>query len=270
MGPRSISRGIESGKLIVVHTGVYAVGYLRPEAVGRAAAAVLTCGSAAALSHSSAAALWGIRARWELPVEVSVAADRRRPGIRIHRSSTLTGRDVRRHLRIRVTSPARTLLDIAPRLNEHQLARAVNDARLQAHLRPTELGELLERLPHHPGAPALRELAHTGQAPTRSTFEDSFLEFCRRFGLPTPRVNTRVAGFEVDALFACERVIVELDGYEFHHSKASFERDRERDAATLATGRVTVRVTWERLTGARGREARPPRRDPARPARAHA
>ena len=57
-------------------------------------------------------------------------------------------------------------------------------------------------------------------------------------------------------MFPGERVIVELDGYRYHHSRASFERDRERDAATLAAGHVTVRITWERLRDHPRREAK--------------
>ncbi len=255
LGTRGISNRIQSGKLVVVHAGVYAIGYPRPEAIARAAAAVLACGDCALLSHESAAALWGIRERWPQRPEVTAPNDRRRPGIRTHRGTTLTGRDIRRHQGIRVTSPARTALEIAPRLSDAQLARAVNDGRLHAGLRISQLKELLERIPHHRGARTLRAVVETGQAPTRSGFEDAFLAFCTSFGLPTPCMNTRVAGYEVDALFAHQRVIVELDGYEFHQDRRSFTGDRERDATMLAAGYATVRITWERLHEEAPREA---------------
>ena len=64
-----------------------------------------------------------------------------------------------------------------------------------------------------------------------------------------------VAGWEVDALFPREKVIVELDGWEFHSSRQSFEDDRERDACTLAAGFVTLRVTWTRIHARARREA---------------
>jgi len=83
--------------------------------------------------------------------------------------------------------------------------------------------------------------------PTASEFEDAFTAFRRRFKLPPARINTTVAGFEVDAYFPAERVVIELDGWEFHSSRRSFESDRERDAALLALAIVTVRITWERL-----------------------
>jgi very-short-patch-repair endonuclease len=65
----------------------------------------------------------------------------------------------------------------------------------------------------------------------------------------------KVSGWEVDALFPDEKVIVELDGWDFHSSRESFESDRERDASTLAAGCVTVRVTWERMHERAAREA---------------
>jgi len=132
----------------------------------------------------------------------------------------------------------------------------VNDARLEGLLRLSDLVDLLDRLPHHKGARRLAEFAHATGGPTRSEFEDAFLAFAKRYELPALRVNTRVAGHEVDALFPAERLIVELDGYRYHHSRASFERDRERDAATLAAGHVTVRITWERLRDHPQREAK--------------
>jgi hypothetical protein len=114
---------------------------------------------------------------------------------------------------------------------------------------------MLERFPHHPGAGRLGGFIKRKGGPTRSGFEDDFPAFCRRFGLPEPVMAAKVAGCEVDALFPDEKVIVELDGWDFHCSRESFENDRERDATTLAAGCVTVRLTWERMHGRAVREA---------------
>jgi very-short-patch-repair endonuclease len=101
----------------------------------------------------------------------------------------------------------------------------------------------------------LRALIQQPTGPTRSEFEDRFLVFARRYDLPTPNLNVRVAGYEVDVMFPAHKVIVELDGYDYHQGRRSFERDRERDAALLAAGYVTIRITWERLTTQPEREA---------------
>jgi very-short-patch-repair endonuclease len=136
---------------------------------------------------------------------------------------------------------------MAPQVRPKSLTRAVNDWRRAELVTLRALADVVERFPRHPGAPLLACHAAVPHGPTRSGFEDDFLEFCRRFGLPTPKVNTMVAGYLVDAYFEAERLIVELDGWDFHNDRASFEDDRERDAATLALGIATVRITWERL-----------------------
>jgi hypothetical protein len=254
LGRRSIAHRLQTGRLMRVHYGVYAVGHEPAAAVDRAYAALLACGPVAILSHGSAASVWGIFDRWWEPFEVTVRTGRRPPGIRTHRA-TVDRRDIRRHLGIRVTSPARTIYDIAPRLSDKALTRAVNELRIARRLTLDHLAELVDRLPRHRGASRIQPLIETPTGPTRSELEDAFVAFTERFGLPRPEMNARVAGYEVDALFPAQRVIVELDGYEFHATRQAFERDRERDAATLAAGVVTVRITWERLTETPEKEA---------------
>jgi very-short-patch-repair endonuclease len=251
----SIESRLENGRLIEVHRGVYAVGHPRPEAIARAAAAVLAGGDDAILSYFSAAALWEMGTRWPRIPEITVPARRRPSGIRVHVHPALESRDIRRHREIRVTSPARTLLDIAPRTSDAQLARAVNEARLNARLRVPHLAELLDRESYHPGLRLLRPFVEHPTGPTRSQFEDRFLAFARTYDLPTPRVNAHVAGHEVDILFEAEKVVVELDGWDFHSDRRSFERDRNKDADLALAGYLVVRITWERLTQTPAQEA---------------
>jgi very-short-patch-repair endonuclease len=70
----------------------------------------------------------------------------------------------------------------------------------------------------------------------------------RRTRTPAAGYGRDVAGHEVDALFPEQKVIVELDSWEFHQDRSSFESDRDRDADTLAAGHLTVRITWGRMT----------------------
>lgn len=251
VGSNAIDYRVRKGRLHRVYTGVYAVGRPAQTALERASAAVLACGPGAALSHRAAAAFWGFLKPWPSRFDVIVPGDRRPNGIRTHCAVQLTRRDIRKHQGIRVTSPARTIHDCARTLSDRALARAVNDARLQGHLKLHHLAELLERRPNS----RLTPFIETPDAPTRSEFEDAFLAFCQTHGLPRPTVNTKVAGHEVDALFEAHKLIVELDGYKFHKTRESFESDRDRDADTLAAGCATVRITWRRLLGAPGPEA---------------
>jgi hypothetical protein len=159
------------------------------------------------------------------------------------------------HEGLRVTSPARMLLDMTPRLTDKQLRRGLNKLRLSHGLSEEQLEDVLERFPRHPGARRLRALAGMHRGPTRSGLEDKFADFCERWGLGQPRLNEKINGREVDAYFPNERLIVEVDGYEVHSGRVSFEDDRDRDAEMLALDLPTVRVTEERMDNEPAREA---------------
>lgn len=239
--PRAITAKLHAGELIPVHNGVYALRYRQTHPHAVALAAVLACGPGAFLSHESAEALWGLR-RWPRPPEVTAPHHRRRPGIRTHRTTTLQPGDVTTHFGIRTSSAARTIADTAGRRTDAQLARAVNDARRNGHLPRHQLETLLQR------SPRIHDLIDPDQAPTRSQLEDAFVAFIRRYGLPMPRLNVVLHGYEVDALFAPQRLIVELDGWRFHNDRRSFEAERERDGHFREHGYETHRLTAARLT----------------------
>jgi hypothetical protein len=231
-----------------VYPGVYSIGRPAGTPHERAGSAVLACGPGAVLSHSSAMVLWGFWRHWDRQFEVTIVGGDRRPrGIRVHRSTTLRRRDVTRQLGIRVTTPARTLLDMAPRFSDRSLKRNVNNALGSPWLTEGHLVDTLTRHPHAPGAARIARLIGVNPTPTRSGWEDDFPAFCREHGLPAPVMGVPLHGYIVDALFVPERVIVELDSWDFHKGKIAFETDRERDAVMLAHGFVTVRMTSERM-----------------------
>jgi hypothetical protein len=234
---------------------VYAVG--RPPITPQewASAALLACGQGAVLSHSSAMALWGYWSHWDRPYEVTVVGDRRTKGIRVHRSTTLRRREVTWQSRIRVTTPAKTALDMSPRLNDRSLKRVVNNMLNSLWSNEDQFEQTLARHPSAPGAGRIAKLLGLPGTPTRSGWEDEFPAFCRRYGLPAPVMGAPIGRYIVDALFVAERVIVELDSWPYHKDKPAFETDRERDAYTLERGFVTVRVTEERLDERPGEEA---------------
>jgi hypothetical protein len=191
--------------------------------------------------------LWGYWRQWDRPFEVTAVGDRRTTGIRVHRSTTLSRHDITTQLGIRVTTPARTALDMSPCLTDKSLKRVVNNMLNSLGATEGQFAETLERHPRAPGARRIAKLLGLPGTPTRSGWEDDFPAFCRRFGLPAPVMGATRFGYIVDALFVAERVIVELDRWSFHRGKPSFETDRQRDAVTLSHGYVTLRVTEERL-----------------------
>jgi very-short-patch-repair endonuclease len=255
LSARQIVHRLRTGRLFRVYPGVYSVGRPPATPVEKASAAVLACGPGAALSHRSAATLWGFLNYWDAPLHVTVAVDRRPRRIRTHRSILLPRWGITTHLGVRVTKPAWTLLACATELPDRLLTRAVNEALASPFLTREQLSRTVVRFRTHPGASRVAPFVSVGDGPTRSEFEDAFLAFCERFGFPRPRVNVRIAGHLVDALFPQQRLIVELDGWRYHSTQKSFEGDRDRDADTLLAGFATVRITWARMTATPGREA---------------
>jgi very-short-patch-repair endonuclease len=243
LSPRAISARVTAGTLIRIYNGVYAVGHVPRGALARSHAAVLACGTKAALSHESAVAQWGLR-EWPRVPEVTAPSRHTRPGIRTHRSLTLAG-DVWTRNGIRTTSPVRTIIDVAPRRTDRQLTRLVQDARLKKHLNATQLHRLLLRCPR------LERLIDPTQNPTKSELEDAFVAWIKKHKLPMPRINTKLAnGKEVDALYEKEKLIIELDGWPYHSGHKSFVSDHRRDSDHRTLGFDTVRYTDEQLTDA--------------------
>ena len=253
MGPGAIKHRVRSGLLYPSYPGVYSVGKPATTPLERAAAAVLAGGPHAILSHASAMTLWGFWKRWDEPFEVTlIRGDRRPKGISTHRSKTLRPRDVTTQLDIPVTSPARTLYDMAPRLTAKARTRAVNDALHTPYLHQSHLEELLDR---HPNGHLMERFVTTRSGPSRSDWEDAFPAFCDRHDLPEPLMNVLFLGYIRDAYFPDYRLIVELDSWEYHKDRAAFESDRDRDADTLAADHATVRITWERMHATPAKEA---------------
>jgi very-short-patch-repair endonuclease len=218
------------------------------DADGQRMAAVLACGAGAVLSHRAAGALWELRPSARAVVEVTAArALRPIAGVERHRA-VLADAETTTRRGIAVTTPSRTLLDLAGVLDRHAFERALEQVELRRLHDATPLGVLLDRHPRAPGAGmARRALAAQRPGITRSELEQRFLAFLDAHRLPRPRVNAYVEGLEVDAVWASARLVVELDGGAFHTTRQAFERDRRRDRALVAAGWRVVRITWRQL-----------------------
>jgi very-short-patch-repair endonuclease len=254
--PRAIDRRVEAGRLHRVHRGVYLVGHRVAPTHAREMAATLACGGGAVVSHRSAARLWALVSYPALDREIEVTvADRNpgaKPGIRVHRVRRLDRRDVRSCDGIPITTPARTLLDLAGQIPPRGLEQALAEAQRRRLVRRRDLRELIGRNPSRRGAPALRALVEAVAAPalTRSQAEERLLALVRAAALPSPDVNARIGGHEVDFLWRAQCLIVEVDGFAFHSSRTAFERDRLRDAELGAQGYRVMRVTWRQIVDA--------------------
>jgi hypothetical protein len=231
---------------------VYAVGHGAVGVDGRRLAAVLACGPPAVLSHRSAADLWGLRRSDAPRPEVTVptrAGRAHRPAMTIHRSSMQPFEQTTTK-RIPVTTPARTLLDLAEVVPRRALERAADQAEALRLFDLEDIRRAMDTHPHRHGAARLGKLLtshEVGETLTRSELEERFLALIDRAGVPRPAVNARVAGLEVDFFWPQSRLVAELDSITHHQTRAAFERDRERDAQLLLEGIRTVRITSGRL-----------------------
>jgi hypothetical protein len=244
---------VRRGRFHVIHRGVYAVGHTRLGREGRRLAAVLACGEGAALSHTSAASHWGLLDTAASRIDVTAPRSRAGvPGVRLHRSRSLDARDLTTHDGIPITTVARTLLDLAATVQPHRLERALAQAeRLQLYDHRA-IEALLTRANGHRGRTALAQATTSEPAWTRSEAEARFLDLVREASFPEPLVNASLTApdhprLEVDFHWPTHRLIVELDGWETHRTRAAFEADRRKDAALNAAGHRVLRFTWRAI-----------------------
>lgn len=252
---RKIDGQVARGELVLLHRGVYALGHRQLRREGFWLAAVLAAGSRAVLSHREAAALHAIRQSNRARIDVTAPGRRRsQAGIELHHAPTLHSDDITVVEGIPVTTVARTLIDLATVVAPNQLAKAINEAeRLRLFdLRAVE--EARERVRHRNGpgharlAAALAEQRALATTLTRSVLEDAFLAAIRTAGIPIPRTNAPLHGYEVDALWPAERLVVELDGYAYHRSPRAFQHDRTKSNVLATAGYTVLRFTHDDVT----------------------
>lgn len=253
MSRDQIQNRVVGSQLHRIHRGVYAVGHRKLTLKGCWMAAVLACGPGALLSHRAALALWDLRRSESGVIDVTVPgrSGRRGPeGIRVHKSEMLEDGDVAAVEGIPVTSLPWTVFDYAAIANQRQLRSVLEALERRRLYIGRQLDELIDRTPNRKGVRSLREVIAemTGPAPwLQSVLEEIFRDLIRGSDLPDYEANVMVEGEVVDALWREERVIVELDGYAFHKSRAQFEADRRRDAKLQVAGYRVLRITHDRL-----------------------
>lgn len=231
----------------MLRRGVYSVGHERLSMRGHWMAAVLSCGEDALLSYLSAAALWGL-VRPRSPIEVSSKHWRKGRGLVVH-SGRIHAEDRAVVDAIPVTSLAHTLLDLVEVVDGRRYEHVWEEADRRGLLELRAMERICARSNGRRGLARIRVLIEAAREPvrTRSPLEDRFAIFCREQLFPSPVFNVTVLDHEVDVLWPRERLIVELDGFEFHSHRAAFEDDRMRDAAFQVAGYRVLHLTYQRL-----------------------
>jgi very-short-patch-repair endonuclease len=247
LSPEQIRFAIEHGVLIRLYRGVYAVGHVALAPWARDLAAVLACGPHAVIGYWSAAYVWGLVEGPPDQIDVILTGGRRRPkpGVRLHLDSTLDTHDLRNRHNLPITSPARTIIDLAAETPIDQLERLIAEARVKGLIRDGELEKALQRNVGRSGTRRLRAVLEVEGKPgiTRSEAERILRRVLRQAGLPQPQTNIKVGPFEVDFLWPEHGVAIELDSWQFHGHRRAFERDRRKGLALQAAGLDLIRLS---------------------------
>jgi very-short-patch-repair endonuclease len=255
LSPDTVDRSARSGRLTRLYRGVYQLGPLgTPDT--RLLAGVLACGPHAVLARRSSGGYWGFLPPTYGPDVVEVLIRRGRAGsmagVSARCGRTVADDEVTVRNGIPITTPERTLFDLATELGSRELERALAEAEALRLVARKRLLAVVRRNAGRPGARSLAALLADGTAArTRSEAEEQLLGLVRLSGLPAPQCNVRVAGLEVDFLWRTARLVVEVDGEAYHSSAARFESDRRRDARLLAAGLRVMRITWRQLVDER-------------------
>jgi G:T-mismatch repair DNA endonuclease (very short patch repair protein) len=244
---------LEAGRLERIWPGVFRIVGVPPSWRQHARATLLAAargGGEVALSHASAAYVYGLdgfSGKAPYPLDLMVERGHQTPllrGVSVHRASATLPTNSFRGLR--VTTLAKTMVDLASRLTGAPLELALDSAQ---RLSPT-LGRALHTLlvRGQPGVAHLRELLDSRLAHTDSPLEARVFRRLRTEGLAVPSNQFEVSdedGFvaRVDFAWPTRRVALHVDGYRWHYQRERFERDRCQLARLTALGWVSVHVT---------------------------
>lgn len=228
----------------------------------RAVAVCLHLGPGAVLSHRAAAALrQGPGRRPPPPVEVIVSRGRNRAvpaDVIVHTTARpLPSEDVTTIDGIPVTSPARTLLDLAAVKPEPLISRALDDAARRGQLKLSRLPVWLDDpvRARHPGAALLRRVVadRLSHGVTESDLEVEVLALLRTAGFPSPVRQHEIWDQDrlvrrVDLAYPEARIAIEADGFRHHDLRDRFDAERARGNDLEALGWHVLRVTHQHLT----------------------
>jgi hypothetical protein len=161
------------------------------------------------------------------------------------------GLDTRTKHGLPVTTPIRTLRDLAATRPHAEVERAASEALVLKLITKDDLTNQ-----HGPGAAVLARLVSSGIGPTRSRLERAFLKAVVSAGLPEPIVGHRIGRYTVDFYWPSHTLVVETDGADYHDHAIAQRRDAKRDAYLHDRGLTVLRVPEDELPDAAATVAR--------------
>jgi very-short-patch-repair endonuclease len=226
----------------VLHQGVYAVSRGPLSRHQRWLAATLSAPNTY-LGAASAGACYGFR-EWEGTYETVVrpgsGGPRRMGALLVARSTALKGQTTT-HGGIPIVSAPLALIQLAPHLGKRHLGRGFRES---IRLKTTTANEIARTLAGQRGTRVLAELcdryATIPYHRCRSDAESRALEILHDAGITSPQVNVRVGGIEADLVWRKWRLIIEIDGGQFHLFS---DEDARKEFAWRAAGYTVRRLS---------------------------
>lgn len=252
MSPGAISRRVKGGEWARVLPGVYRARAVPRSLRQRMVAAQLWAGTESTLSHGSAATIWQLDHEVTQHVELWMPSRAKSVSrLVIAHAGSIESIDRRVRAGLWVTSPARTLIDLAGRLTDEPLEAAVESAFRRGLTTPASLSRRLDAVggKGRRGAGALRKLlADRGDAAAlEHRLEVKVWRILKAAGLrPVRQLEVRDAGVtrRLDFAWPSSKVAVEANGFETHGGRLAIERDYERVAWFVARGWRVISVSW--------------------------
>lgn len=242
----TIERWLARGLLHRVHPGVYRLGHRAPSVEANYLAAVLAGGEDTALAGFAAAHLYVAVPRRPPSPEITGSVDLDLRGVITRRLAPLADGDVWLHREVPVTSPARTMVDLAGRADLDSLSEISHGLGIRHGLGAADVFAAMARRGRVNGAWKLRALYHGDAAVLLSRLEKRFVALLRTHGLPLPQTNRKVDSFYVDCRWP--GLTVELLGFRFHSSRHAWVRDQRRAREAYARGDEFRTYTWDDVT----------------------
>jgi len=249
-----IKRRVRAGDWVRVVPEVWRLSWAEPTWMQRVWCAWLWGGTDAVISHRAAARLWELDGMRSDDVELFAPKRLRVKGgwFRAHQSPALPRVERQTRYGLALTSPSRTLVDLAGIVDEAALQRAVEHAFRRRMASMSSLWRALASVPAQgrAGTGTLTRLLQAGRLrpELQSELERRVLQLFRDHGLSEPecqyavREKGRSLG-DVDFAWPKERVIVEAEGFEFHSGRRAWERDIARYNRLQLRGWTLLRVT---------------------------
>jgi very-short-patch-repair endonuclease len=149
---------------------------------------------------------------------------------------------------LRLTSPALTALDLGEFLGGSAIDQALRTRSTTLALMHTALALTKGRA----GNPKRQELLLDSRDEPWSEAERQLHRLLRAAGIIGWKANRPIliAGLNVypDIVFRRQRLVIEIDGREFHSDPEVFESDRRRQNLLVLDGWRVLRITWRMIT----------------------